>query len=233
MEQMKRTSIGRQVKTGGIDSSRIEAMIAQLKSAATRPEAKSPRSRPRPRRPGELRRCLQGRAGLRQRLANGIVAWASFTMGDDKVSLSDVMVSMQKSSIEFQATVQVRNKLACIEIMNMRSRRTKATAAIAACDAHVLQYAASRPQIMPLLRFGGTFRLQFFLAQAGHAGIALAFETGDVALHGASMLRGKSTNWQPRRRFSLLLSKRQVQRVADLQSRRDDADVGKSMRQPG
>jgi flagellar hook-basal body complex protein FliE len=37
-----------------------------------------------------------------------------FTMGDDKVSLSDVMVSMQKSSIEFQATVQVRNKLACI-----------------------------------------------------------------------------------------------------------------------
>ncbi|MCX7294976.1 MULTISPECIES: flagellar hook-basal body complex protein FliE [Janthinobacterium] len=45
-----------------------------------------------------------------------------FTMGDEKVSLSDVMVSMQKSSIEFQATVQVRNKLvsAYHEIMNMQ-----------------------------------------------------------------------------------------------------------------
>jgi flagellar hook-basal body complex protein FliE len=34
-----------------------------------------------------------------------------FSMGDDKVSLSDVMVSMQKASIGFQATAQVRNKL--------------------------------------------------------------------------------------------------------------------------
>jgi flagellar hook-basal body complex protein FliE len=46
----------------------------------------------------------------------------SFAMGDDKVSLSDVMISMQKASINFQATVQVRNKLvsAYHEIMNMQ-----------------------------------------------------------------------------------------------------------------
>jgi len=44
-----------------------------------------------------------------------------FVMGDDKVSLSDVMVSMQKANISFQQTVQVRNKLvsAYHEIMNM------------------------------------------------------------------------------------------------------------------
>lgn len=44
-----------------------------------------------------------------------------FVMGDDKVSLSDVMIAMQKSSIAFQATVQVRNKLvsAYQDIMNM------------------------------------------------------------------------------------------------------------------
>jgi flagellar hook-basal body complex protein FliE len=45
-----------------------------------------------------------------------------FAMGDDKVSLSDVMISMQKANIGFQATVQVRNKLvsAYHEIMNMQ-----------------------------------------------------------------------------------------------------------------
>ena len=45
-----------------------------------------------------------------------------FGIGDDKVSLSDVMISMQKASIGFQATVQVRNKLvsAYHEIMNMQ-----------------------------------------------------------------------------------------------------------------
>jgi flagellar hook-basal body complex protein FliE len=46
----------------------------------------------------------------------------SFAMGDDKVSLSDVMIAGQKASIAFQATVQVRNKLvsAYHEIMNMQ-----------------------------------------------------------------------------------------------------------------
>lgn len=44
-----------------------------------------------------------------------------FALGDDKVSLSDVMISMQKSSIAFQATIQVRNRLvsAYNDIMNM------------------------------------------------------------------------------------------------------------------
>jgi flagellar hook-basal body complex protein FliE len=45
-----------------------------------------------------------------------------FAAGDDKVSLSDTMISMQKASISFQATVQVRNKLvsAYHDIMNMQ-----------------------------------------------------------------------------------------------------------------
>lgn len=46
----------------------------------------------------------------------------SFVLGDDKVSLSDVMIDMQKANISFQATVQVRNKLiaAYNDIMNMQ-----------------------------------------------------------------------------------------------------------------
>lgn len=46
----------------------------------------------------------------------------AFVMGDDKVSLSDVMISMQKSNVAFQTTVQVRNKVVAAynDIMNMQ-----------------------------------------------------------------------------------------------------------------
>ncbi len=46
----------------------------------------------------------------------------AFELGDRSVNLNDVMVSLQKSSIAFQATVQVRNKLvqAYQDIMNMQ-----------------------------------------------------------------------------------------------------------------
>jgi flagellar hook-basal body complex protein FliE len=45
-----------------------------------------------------------------------------FETGAPNVSLTDVMVSMQKANIAFQATVQVRNKLvsAYHDIMNMQ-----------------------------------------------------------------------------------------------------------------
>lgn len=46
----------------------------------------------------------------------------AFVLGDDRVSLSDTMIAMQKASINFQATVQVRNKVvqAYNDIMNMQ-----------------------------------------------------------------------------------------------------------------
>ncbi|MEO6422468.1 MAG: flagellar hook-basal body complex protein FliE [Candidatus Nitrotoga sp.] len=45
-----------------------------------------------------------------------------FVLGNDKISLSDVMIDMQKANISFQATVQVRNKViaAYNDIMNMQ-----------------------------------------------------------------------------------------------------------------
>lgn len=44
-----------------------------------------------------------------------------FDQGDRSVSLSDVMIARNKSSVAFEATVQVRNKLveAYKELMNM------------------------------------------------------------------------------------------------------------------
>ena len=46
----------------------------------------------------------------------------AFMLGDNKVSLSDVMIQMQKAGIEFQAAVQVRNKVVAAynDIMNMQ-----------------------------------------------------------------------------------------------------------------
>lgn len=130
---------------GGIDSSRIEAMMAQLKAAATKPAAPSLA-------PGSLGGVgnIGSLGGLGKAAEVGVNEGASkvsfsdalknslqqvsnsqkhaeelgqkFAMGDDSVSLSDTMIAMQKSSIAFQATVQVRNKLvsAYHEIMNMQ-----------------------------------------------------------------------------------------------------------------
>lgn len=46
----------------------------------------------------------------------------AFQQGDPNVQLSEVMVAMQKSSVSFEAMLQVRNKLvsAYQEIMNMQ-----------------------------------------------------------------------------------------------------------------
>jgi flagellar hook-basal body complex protein FliE len=111
---------------GGIDSSRIEAMMAQLKAAAAKPA-------------GLASPVQAGSAAPAQRvdfadaLKNSIDQVNStqvqaenlgqrFALGDDTVSLSDTMIAMQKANINFQATVQVRNKLvsAYHEIMNMQ-----------------------------------------------------------------------------------------------------------------
>ena len=128
------------MNVGGIDSNRIEAMMAQLKAAATKPAAPSLA----PGGPGALG-GLGGMGGagavnegpskvsFSDTLKNSLQQVSNsqkhaeelgerFAMGDNSVSLSDTMIAMQKSSIAFQATVQVRNKLvsAYQEMMNMQ-----------------------------------------------------------------------------------------------------------------
>jgi flagellar hook-basal body complex protein FliE len=130
---------------GGIDSSRIEAMMAQLKAAATKPATPS----------GSAASALAsgGLGGIGSLgglgKAEGVESSSKvsfsdalkaqldnvsnsqnqaedmgkrFAAGDDSVNLSDTMIAMQKASITFQATVQVRNKLvsAYHDIMNMQ-----------------------------------------------------------------------------------------------------------------
>ena len=112
------------MKTGMIDSGRIEAMLTQLRAAATRPAGiESPVAGEAPVGKANFSDLLKSSlAQVNSAQQSSEQLGQSFAMGDDKVSLSDVMISMQKANISFQATVQVRNKLvsAYHDIMNMQ-----------------------------------------------------------------------------------------------------------------
>lgn len=116
------------MKTTMIDASRIEAMISQLKAAATRPEggvngvnglSQGAQKTGKVGFADALKASLDG-VNASQKSAEAL--GSRFAMGDDKVSLSDVMIAGQKANIGLQATVQVRNKLVAAyqDIMNMQ-----------------------------------------------------------------------------------------------------------------
>jgi flagellar hook-basal body complex protein FliE len=109
---------------GAIDTSRIEAMVAQLKAAQARatPGSESPLQAKQATGPVDFAAALKSSLdGVNQVQQQGQELARRFEMGDSTVSLSDAMISLQKSSIAFQQTIQVRNKLvsAYQEIMNM------------------------------------------------------------------------------------------------------------------
>lgn len=112
---------------GGIDSSRIESMLAQLKAASAKPSAGPLAPGAAGAAPGAAKVDFADalKASLDQVSSAQVQAdqmGQRFAAGDDTVSLSDAMIAMQKANINFQATVQVRNKLvsAYHEIMNMQ-----------------------------------------------------------------------------------------------------------------
>jgi flagellar hook-basal body complex protein FliE len=113
------------MRTGGIDSTQIQNMIAQLKAHATRPSLTppviktEPTAAPKVEFSDALKNALEG-VNASQVKAEDMSQ--KFALGDDSVSLSDMMIATQKASINFQASIQVRNKLvsAYHEIMNMQ-----------------------------------------------------------------------------------------------------------------
>ena len=113
------------MKTNLIDSSRIEAMMAQLKAAAARPQQGINQVQPEaggPKKAGFVDALKVSLDQVNQVQQKSEQMGQAFVMGDDKVSLSDVMISMQKANISLQTTVQVRNKLVAAyhDIMNMQ-----------------------------------------------------------------------------------------------------------------
>ncbi len=122
------------MNAGGIDAQRITSMLAQLRAAAQKPEGLGTQAAPalsqvqKPATPTPTSRVSFSdalKASLDQ--VNNMQLQSEkigkdFAMGNDNVSLSDVMITGQKANIAFQATVQVRNKLvsAYQEMMNMQ-----------------------------------------------------------------------------------------------------------------
>lgn len=95
------------MKVGGIDSSAIDAMVAQLRAAAARSQpavnplggmAQPEKTATRADFSQALKASLDNVASA-QSTANQM--GEKFSMGDDSVNLSDVMISMQKASISF------------------------------------------------------------------------------------------------------------------------------------
>jgi flagellar hook-basal body complex protein FliE len=112
------------MKPGIFDASRIEGMISQLRAAAMRPEGNvGPVRTEKVAGKVDFADALKASLDQVSDTQNKAEAMTQrFALGDDSVNLSDVMISMQKASISFQATVQVRNKVvsAYQEIMNMQ-----------------------------------------------------------------------------------------------------------------
>ncbi|QDD64478.1 flagellar hook-basal body complex protein FliE [Herbaspirillum seropedicae] len=111
-----------------IDTSKIEAMVAQLKAAAARAQGvsepaqvglKVEKAAPRVDFSEVLKGAIDQVNDSQQKAAKMSQA---FAMGDDNVNLSDVMIASQKASISFQTSIQVRNKLvsAYRDIMTMQ-----------------------------------------------------------------------------------------------------------------
>lgn len=102
--------------------SNIDSLLAQMRAAMTAAQGQTPQA---PAATGGadfahvLKSSLDGVNQL-QRQAESMQQ--AFVLGDDKVSLSDTMIAMQKANISFQTAVQVRNKVVAAynDIMNMQ-----------------------------------------------------------------------------------------------------------------
>ena len=115
---------------GGIGSAQIQSMLAQLRAAASSARPVGLES-PIPAKTAAVEESTKVNFSdaLKAQLDTVAKMQATsksleqrFQLGDESVNLSDVMIAGQKSSIAFQATMQVRNKLvqAYQEVMNMQ-----------------------------------------------------------------------------------------------------------------
>ena len=108
-----------------IGQDRIAAMLAQLRasapySAATAQKNAIPASATKGVSFADALKVSLEKVNQSQLAAESLSQ--QFALGDERVSLSDVMIERQKASLSLQATVQVRNKLvsAYHEIMSMQ-----------------------------------------------------------------------------------------------------------------
>lgn len=105
-----------------MNTSAVDGLLAQMRVAAAAAGLRDPGQTAQTGKvefSSVLKSSLDGVAGSQ---AKAEAMQKAFALGDDKVSLSDTMIAMQKASINLQTTVQVRNKFvqAYNDIMNMQ-----------------------------------------------------------------------------------------------------------------
>ncbi|KXS33715.1 MAG: Flagellar hook-basal body complex protein FliE [Candidatus Gallionella acididurans] len=105
-----------------MNTSAVDNLLAQMRVAAAQAglrETAQTNQTPKVDFSNVLKSSLDGVAQVQARSES---MQKAFVMGDDKVSLSDTMIALQKAGVNFQATVQVRNKFvqAYNDIMNMQ-----------------------------------------------------------------------------------------------------------------
>lgn len=105
-----------------MDTAKIDGLLAEMRAAmAIAQGGAAPKASPLPATSFSeaLKSSLDGVAEAQNRAEN---LQRAFVQGDDKVSLSNVMIEMQKANISFQTAIQVRNKFiaAYNDIMSMQ-----------------------------------------------------------------------------------------------------------------
>lgn len=105
-----------------MEVSGVENLLAQMRIAAAAAGLRAPNPAAQPAKVDFSSVLKASLDSVAQSQAKSAELQKAFVLGDDRVSLSDTMIAMQKSSIDFQSTVQVRNKVvqAYNEIMNMQ-----------------------------------------------------------------------------------------------------------------
>lgn len=105
-----------------MDTSAVDSLLAQMRVSAAAAGLREPNQAAQPGKLDFSEALKSSLDNLTQMQTQSESMQKSFVLGDDRVSLSDTMIAMQKASIGFQTTVQVRNKFvqAYNDIMNMQ-----------------------------------------------------------------------------------------------------------------
>lgn len=105
-----------------MNTSAVDSLLAQMRVAAAAAGLREPAAAQQPGKVDFANVLKSSLDGVAKSQASSEAMQKAFVLGDDKVSLSDTMIAMQKASINFQTTVQVRNKFvqAYNDIMNMQ-----------------------------------------------------------------------------------------------------------------
>ncbi len=100
----------------------VDSLLAQMRAAAAAAGSREPNQATQAGAVDFSAVLKSALDGVSQSQAKSEEMQKAFVLGDDKVSLSDTMIAMQKASINFQTAVQVRNKVvqSYNDIMNMQ-----------------------------------------------------------------------------------------------------------------